>query len=77
MLRCFGCFWKRKASTHSPLMKNITNQNKVFSNQGLDSQYFQHLNPERLVDASGLGKYCNTTHVLNVSLAVSIRSLAI
>ena len=29
------------------------------------------------VDVSGLGKYCNTTHVLNVSLAVSVRSLAI
>ena len=38
---------KEKASTHSPLMKNITNQNTVFSNQGLDSQYFQHLNPRR------------------------------
>ena len=38
---------KEKASTHSPPIKNVTNQNKVFSNQGLDSQYFQHLNPER------------------------------
>ena len=58
-------------------MKNITSKNKVFSNQDWTGLTILSAFKSQEVEVSGLGKYCNATHVLNVLLAVSIRSLAI